>query len=72
MLSIPDSTAVQYAVDLAKSLCSNPSLVIPPDEDGANDLADFIETLVQRFTNEAESEDAESAIEIVNDLEEHQ
>ncbi len=51
VIRINDSSAVQFAIDLAKTLCSNPHNGISLDASGANFLADFIETLENRLTS---------------------
>ena len=50
------SKEFEYAVELAKSVCANSGDKNIVSADGANKVADFVETLYKRFTNQDESD----------------
>lgn len=49
MLPVNDNYAISTAVELAKILCESNGNSLTLDADGANALADFIETLERRL-----------------------
>lgn len=54
MLKMAPDTAMKQSLELAKVLCSANGEAITIDKDGANELADFIEVLQNRFTGHSE------------------
>lgn len=57
MILMNDEYATQTAVELAKILCGSNRDKLFIDVDCANNLADFIETLENRFTGNAVQSD---------------
>lgn len=50
MIPLKPEAALKYSIEIAKILCESQGAKIYPDADGANAIADFIETLQDRFT----------------------
>lgn len=50
MIPLNTEAAVKQSLEIAKILCQSPNVHIPPNAEGANEIADFIETLQERFT----------------------
>jgi|AGTN01.1.fsa_nt_gi hypothetical protein len=57
MLTMNREAAIKYALELAKTVCSNPENKVLVNCAGADALADFIETLENRFTENSEKAD---------------
>lgn len=49
--------AYYIATELAKIVCANPACTIYPNEQSANDIANFIDTIAKRLSAEPDSED---------------
>lgn len=54
MIPMNEEAAIKCSIELAKALCESCGEKIYPDADGANMLADFIETLQARLTSREE------------------
>lgn len=54
MIKMAQDTAIKQSIELAKTLCEAQGQSITIDKDGANELADFIEVLQNRFTCQSE------------------
>lgn len=50
MLTMNDDAAIRSSIEIAKILCSAHGDRLTIDADGANEIADFIETLENRLT----------------------
>ena len=57
MIKVNEEKAYKEAVEIAKILCANPSCTFQVNKGGANQIADFIETLQGRFMNQADNAD---------------
>lgn len=53
MILMNDTAAIEKSIEIAKILCASRDERFPVDADGANQIADFIETLQKRFTEES-------------------
>lgn len=54
MILMNDEAAIEKSIEIAKILCANLGDRIVVNADGANQIADFIETLQKRFTEDSE------------------
>jgi len=57
MIPINREAAIKHSIEIAKILCEAQGSRISPDANGANALADFIETLQNRFIESSEKSD---------------
>lgn len=57
MFPMNREAAIKHSLEFAKILCESQDLKVPLNEDGANAIADFIETLEIRFTQNTEKSD---------------
>lgn len=57
MLIMKDESVYKESLEIAKILCSNQNCTFQVNKDGANQIADFIETLQNRFMNQADNAD---------------
>lgn len=53
MILLNENVAFETSIEIAKILCASRDERFPVDADGANQIADFIETLQKRFTEES-------------------
>lgn len=49
MIKVNEEKAYKEAAEIAKILCANPNCTFQVNKGGANQIADFIETLQNRF-----------------------
>jgi len=49
--------AYHIATELAKIICANPACTIYPNEQSANDIANFIDTIAKRLSADLDSKD---------------
>lgn len=54
MIKLNQEAAIKQSIELAKALCETQGQSITIDKDGANELADFIETLQNRFVGQSQ------------------
>lgn len=54
MIKMSQDAAMKQSVEIAKALCSANGTAITIDKYGANELADFIEALQNRFIDQSE------------------
>lgn len=57
MILMNREAAIKNSIEIAKVLCAARGDRYPIDADSANEIADFIETLQKRFTEDADKSD---------------
>lgn len=57
MIPMNENAAITNSIEIAKILCAARGDRYPIDVDSANEIADFIETLQERFTGGADKSD---------------
>ena len=56
MIPLNTEAAIKQSLEIAKILCQSPNVHISPNAEGANGIADFIETLQERFTRNPDTD----------------
>lgn len=57
MIPMNEEAAITNSIEIAKILCAARGDRYPIDADSANEIADFIETLQERFTGGSDKSD---------------